>query len=151
MPPWAYSSAVWRGGPPAVQLPADPVRDSGRRQQPVVPPQPAAFLSVRPGDPHLHADTGQPAGGEAGVQLLGERLGREHHGLGQRFRRVEFPGHGQVVSGRAGRERAEVQAAGQPVHGFSRVAEPAGHIAGRQRGEVAKGARPSRFSNPARS
>ena len=38
----------------------------------------------------LHPDAGQPAGGQAVVQPSGQRLGREHHRLGPRFRRVEL-------------------------------------------------------------
>ena len=121
---------------PAVELPADPFGDRGRGQQAVVPPPPAALLPVRPGGRDLHADAGQPAGGQAVVQPFGERLGREHHRLGPRLRRVELLGHGQVRGRRAGGQRPGVQAAGQPVRGLSRVAEPAGHVAGGQRGEI---------------
>jgi hypothetical protein len=55
----------------AVELPADPVGDRGRGQQPVVPPPPAALLSVCPGGGDLHSDAGQPAGGQAVVQPPG--------------------------------------------------------------------------------
>ncbi|HMH94609.1 MAG TPA: hypothetical protein VK586_26430, partial [Streptosporangiaceae bacterium] len=116
---------VRRGRRAAVELPADPVGDRGRGQQPVVPPPPAALPSVCPGGGDLHPDAGQPAGGQAVVQPSGQRLGREHHRLGARFRRVELLDHGQVRGRRAGRERPEVQAAGQPVGPLPRVAEPA--------------------------
>ena len=125
-----------RGRRAAVELPADPVGDRGRGQQPVVPPPPAALPPVRPGGADLHPDAGQPAGGQAVVQQPGQRLGREHHRLGARFRRVELLDHGQVRGRRAGRERPGVQAAGQPVRALPRVAEPAGHVADGQRGEI---------------
>ena len=131
---------VSRGRGSAIELPADPVGDAGRGQQPVVPPQPAALAAVRPAGPDLHPDAGQPAGGQAGVQPLRERLGGEHHGFGPRFRRIELAGHGQVGGRRPGRERAGVQTAGKPVRGLACVAESAGHIAGRQRGQVTEGA-----------
>ena len=67
---------------------------------------------------------------------LGERLGREHHRLGQRFRRVELLGYGQVLGRRAHRQRAGTQAARQPVRGLPRGTEPAGHVVGRQRGQI---------------
>ena len=70
------------------------------------------------------------------MQPPGQRLGREHHRLGPRFRRIELLGHGQVRGRRAGRERPEVQAAGQPVRALPRVAEPAGHVADGQGGEI---------------
>jgi hypothetical protein len=129
---------VRRGRCAAVELPADPVGDRGRGQQPVVPPPPAALPSVCPGGGDLHPDAGQPAGGQAVVQPPGQRLGREHHRLGARFRRVELLDHGQVRGRRAGRERPGVQAAGQPVRALPRVAEPAGHVADGQRGEIAE-------------
>jgi hypothetical protein len=122
----------------AVELPANPVGDRGRGQQPVVPPPPAALPSVRPGGDDLHPDAGQPADGQAVVQPPGQRLGREHQRLGARFRRVELLDHGQVRGRRAGRERPGVQAAGQPVRALPRVAEPAGHVADGQRGEIAE-------------
>jgi len=129
-------AVVRRGRRAAVELPADPVGDGGRGQRPVVPPPPAALPSVRPGGGDLHPDAGQPAGGQAVVQPPGQCLGREHHRLGARFRRVELLGHGQVRGRRAGRERPAVQAAGQPVGALPRVAEPAGHVADGQRGEI---------------
>jgi hypothetical protein len=120
----------------AVELPADPFGYRGRGQQPVVPPPPAALPPVRPGGADLHPDAGQPAGGQPVVQPPGQRLGREHHRLGPRFRRVELLDHGQVRGRRAGRERPGVQAAGQPVRALPRVAEPAGHVADGQGGEI---------------
>jgi hypothetical protein len=129
--------AAGRGrDPPAVELPADPVGQGGRGQQPVVPPEPAALPAVGRDGPDLDPDAGQPAGREAFVHPLGERLGREHHRLGQRFRRVELLGHGQVLGRRTYGQRPGAQAAGQPVHGLPRGAEPAGHVAGRQRGQI---------------
>ena len=142
---------VRRGRRAAVELPADPVGDRGRGQQPVVPPQPAALPPVRPGAPDLHPDAGQPAGGQAVMQPLGQRLGREHHRLGPRFRRVELLGHGQVGGRRAGRQRPGVQAAGQPVRALPRVAEPAGHVAAGSAAKSPSVPRPSRFSSAARS
>jgi hypothetical protein len=56
-------AVVRRGRQAAVELPADPVGDRGRGQQPVVPPPPAALPPVRPGGLDLHPDAGQPAGG----------------------------------------------------------------------------------------
>jgi hypothetical protein len=49
------------------------------------------------------------------VQLLGERFGREHHGLGLLGRRVELDADGKIGRGRPGHQRARFQAAGQPV------------------------------------
>ncbi len=106
----------------------------------MVPPPPAALPPVRPGGPDLHTDAGQPASGQAGVQPLGERLGREHHRLGPQLRRVELPGHGQVRGRRASSQRSGVQAARQPVRALPRVAEPAGHVAGGQGGEIPESA-----------
>jgi hypothetical protein len=126
-----------RGGRlPSGELPADPFGDRGRGQQPVVPPPPAALPPVRPGGLDLHPDAGQPAGGQAVVQPPGQCLGREHDRFGPWFRRVELLDHGQVGGRRPGRERPEVQAAGQPVGALPRVAEPAGHVADGQRGEI---------------
>ena len=76
------------------------------------------------------------------MQPPGQRLGREHHRLGPRFRRVELLDHGQVRGRRAGRERPGVQAAGQPVRALPRVAEPAGHVADGQGGEIPERAQP---------
>ena len=135
MPPVPGSPSC-AAGCAAVELPADPVGDRGGGQEPVVPPQPAAFPPVGPGGPHLHADARQPAGGQAIVHPLGQRLGREHHGLGQCFRRVELAGHRQVLGRRAHRQRQETVAAGQPVRGLASGAEPAGHVAERQGGQV---------------
>jgi len=131
-----------RGRLGAVELPAGPFGYRGRGQQPVVPPPPAALPPVRPGGRDLYADAGQPAGGEAVVQPPGERLGREHHRLGPRLRRVEGAEHGQVRGRQAGRERPGVQAAGQPVRALPRVAEPAGHVADGQGGEIPERAQP---------
>jgi len=135
----AVSPAVFGGGVPAVELPADPFGDGGRGQQSVVPPPPGALLTVRPDGRDLYADAGQAAGGEAVVEPFRQRLGGEYHRLGPRLRRVELAGHGQVRGRRGGRQRPGVQAAGQPVRGLPQVAEPAGHVAGGQRGEIAEG------------
>ena len=79
------------------------------------------------------------------MQPPGQRLGGEHHRLGPRFRRVEPVRHGQVGGRRAGGERPGVQAAGQPVRVLPRVAEPAGHVADGQRGEVPERAQAQPF------
>ena len=144
----AAGGAAGPGHPPAVELPADPVGQGGRGQQPVVAPEPAAFPPVGADGPDLDPDAGQPAGREALVHPSGERLGRKHHGLGQRFRRVELLGHGQVLGRRAHRQRPGAQAAGQPVRGLPRGAEPAGHIAGRQRGQIPQGAQAEPVQQP---
>ena len=134
MPPWGV--LVTRSGRlPSVELPADPFGHRGRGQQPVVPPAPAALPPAGPAHRDLHPDAGQPAGGQAVGQARGQRPGGEHHRLGPRFWRVELLDHGQAGR-RPGRERPGVQAAGQPVRVLPRVAEPAGHVADRQRGEI---------------
>src|SRR5262249_34421701 len=87
--------------PPAGQLPADALGHREGGEQPVVPPQPGMFLPVRADHPHLDAHARKAAGGQAVVHPLGERLGGEHHGLGQLGRRIEGNADRQVGRGRA--------------------------------------------------
>jgi hypothetical protein len=117
-------------------LPADSFGYGGGGEQAVVAPPAAALLTVGPGGRDLDADAGQGAGGEAIVQLLSEFFGREHDRLGSWFGRVELLGHGQVGGRLPGSQRPGAEPAGQPVRVLPRLTEPAGHVAGGQRGEI---------------
>ncbi len=143
------------GGPgqPAVELPAHPVGDRGRGQQPLVPPDPVQLLAVLGLRLDRQPGAGQPAPDSPSCSLLGQRPGGEGGGVDPVDRRVELdrarpaPAAGtRAASGRSS------WPAGQPVRAGPVRTEPGQHVA--RRAAPAKSPRvrsPSRRSRSASS